>query len=76
MGNRQKDRLKTKNIIDCDLKQNCVMKSVKKINKNLYKRMKNLNNIYKGNNGYQKIENLLIKNSKDKSRLLIKKISY
>ena len=38
--------------------------------------MKNLNNIYKGNNGYQKIENVLIKNSKDKSRLLIKKISY
>ena len=76
LGNRQKDRLKTKNIIDCDLKQNCVMKSVKKINKNFYKRMKNLNNIYKGNNGYQKIENVLIKNSKDKSRLLIKKISY
>ncbi len=76
LGDRQKDRLKTNNTIDCELKPNSVNKSIKLINKNFYEKIKSLKNVYYGDNAYKKIANILQKHQKNKSRLLIKKISY
>lgn len=76
IGDRQKDRLRTNNIIDCELKTNNVIKAIHKINNTFYKKISKIKNVYQGKNSYKKVGNILIKYQDKKSKLLIKKISY
>lgn len=72
LGNRQSDRLQSKNTINCRIKKNEIIKSINQIySKNFQKKLKNVKNIYSKKNALintvQKINEL------SNSKIMIKK---